>query len=150
MSTTIFEDRLAREELEQAILSFAQDRDTGALGTAGPAGLRVSPVKYFLNDNFHIYIPSLGGSKFQNLEVNGEVCLLVATPFEDDFHQIKGVQFFGTAEVLAIGSEEYALAEKTCPWPLSAQTRLIQIFCDQAIYVDRLGETHLKQKWDFY
>ncbi|NLJ79872.1 MAG: pyridoxamine 5'-phosphate oxidase family protein [Firmicutes bacterium] len=150
MSTTLFEDKLTQEELKEAILSFARSRDTGALGTMGPAGLRVSPVKYFLDDNFHIYIPSQGGSKFDNLEVNGEVCLLVASPFQEDYHQIKGVQFFGTAEVLASASEEYAVAEKLCPWPLSSQARLIQIFCDSAVYVDRLGSAHLKQNWRYY
>lgn len=147
MSTTVFEGQREQEKLQEAIFSFAQRRDTGALGTMGPAGLRVSPVKYFLDSHLNIYIQSKGGSKFLNLKANPEVCLLVATPFANDCHQIKGVQFFGKAQVLEANSEQYAVAERLCPWPQLREAKFIQIFCQEAVYVDRLGPDHHKLSW---
>ena len=79
MSTTVLEQNLAQQQLFQEILDFAQSKDTGALGTMGPAGLRVSPVKYFVDDELNLYIQSKGGSKFTNLAANDQVCLLVST-----------------------------------------------------------------------
>ena len=147
MSTTVLEKELSHRELEMAIFKFAQTRDAGALGTTGPAGLRVSPVKYFIDDELNIYVQSRGGSKFANLEENDHACLLVATEFRDDYHQIEGVQFFGRADVLKPLSTEHAEATKLCPWPHDAKARLIKIRCDRAVYVDRLSHENLKQEW---
>lgn len=51
---------LTQVELRRAILEFAQGRDTGYLGTAGPGGVHVSPVKYFIDPELNIYIHSRG------------------------------------------------------------------------------------------
>lgn len=147
MSTTILEQHLAQAELYREILDFARSRDTGALGTSGPAGLRVSPVKYFVDDELNLYIQSKGGSKFTNLAANDQVCLLVSTAFADDYHKIKGVQFFGQAQVLEPYSAHYALASQMCPWPHNGDARLIQVHCDHAVYVDRITRADLKQEW---
>ena len=148
MPTTMLEqETLKKEQLRQAILNFAKGRDTGFLGTTGPAGLRVSPVKYFMDDDLNIYIHSKGGSKFHNLSSNGEVCLLVSSPFKDNFHQIKGVQFFGTAQVVESNSGLYSRAEELCPWRHDYDVKLIYLPCDRAIYVDRISREDIKQEW---
>lgn len=95
------------QELENTILEFVWERDTGYLGTYGPGGVHVSPVKYFADADLNIYIHSRGGTKFRNLAADDQVCLLVSTPFADDLHQIKGVQLFGRAKVAAAGSTKW-------------------------------------------
>lgn len=147
MSTTVLDQKLSREELETAIYQFAQARDTGALGTRGSAGLRVSPVKYFTDDGLNVYIQSKGGSKFENLSDNDEACLLVSTPFRDDYHQIQGVQFFGQAQVLQPISRDYEVATSLCPWPHDSQAKWIKIRCHKVVYVDRIHHEDLKQEW---
>lgn len=147
MSTTVLEQNLAQQQLFREILDFAQSKDTGALGTMGPAGLRVSPVKYFVDDELNLYIQSKGGSKFTNLAANDQVCLLVSTGFLEDYHKIQGVQFFGQAEVLDPYSAQYALASQLCPWPHNGEAKIIQLYCEHAVYVDRINRANLKQEW---
>ncbi len=85
--STVVDAPLSQVELQNAILEFARERDTGYLGTSGPSGVHVSPVKYFVDPELNIYIHSRGGTKFDNVAVNQRVCLLISTPFADDFHQ---------------------------------------------------------------
>src|SRR5690606_28649325 len=99
----VMEQWLTTTQLKEAILAFAQGRDTGYLGTVGPDGVRVSPVRYFMDNDLNVYIHSKGGNKFINLESNPNACLLVATPFQDDFYQVQGVQLFGPARIAEPG-----------------------------------------------
>lgn len=138
---------LTQVELRRAILEFAQGRDTGYLGTAGPGGVHVSPVKYFIDPELNIYIHSRGGTKFENLAVNEQVCLLVSTPFADDLHQIRGVQFFGRAQVAQAQSQLYEMAEELCPWDHGEEMKLIHVAVKAAVYVDRLHGRDIKQRW---
>ena len=64
MSTTVLGKPLTQTQLKEAILTFAQGRDTGYLGTVGPDGVRVSPVRYFMDNDLNVYIHSKGGTKF--------------------------------------------------------------------------------------
>lgn len=139
--------QLSRRELQKIIFDFAKKHDTAALGTMGPAGVRVSPVKYYTADDLNVYIPSRGGGKFNNLAVNSQVCLLIAEPFQDNCEQIKGIQFFGTAQVFEPRDEEYHIAVKLCPWDYPVGARLIRVFVERGVYVDRLGGEHIKEEW---
>lgn len=147
MTITTLEQHLAQDELYQEIERFANSKDTGALATDGPAGLRVSPVKYFMGDDLNIYIYSQGGSKFANLRENQAACLLTATDFGPDGHAIKGVQFFGQTEILEPPCARYAEAIKRCPWPSNGDAKLIHLVCEHAVFVDRLERSDLKQEW---
>lgn len=138
---------LSQTQLKQAITDFMAGRDTGYLGTGGKE-LRVSPVKYFVDQDLNIYIHSKGGGKFDNLRHDEEVCMLVCTPFEDDFQKIKGVQVFGRAAVGDTGSALYEQAEELCPWDHPDDVQVIKIDTEQIVYVDRLSQTHIKQTWN--
>ncbi|HHT72107.1 MAG TPA: pyridoxamine 5'-phosphate oxidase family protein [Firmicutes bacterium] len=146
MSTTVLGKPLTQTQLKEAILTFAQGRDTGYLGTVGPDGVRVSPVRYFMDNDLNVYIHSKGGTKFTNLAKNPQACLLVATPFQDDFHQVQGVQLFGKAQVAEPGSQLYAIAEELCPWQHPRDVRLIYLHTDRAVYVDRITGD-VKDEW---
>lgn len=146
MSATLVE-QLSQKELAEEIYRFARGRDTGALGTRGPAGLRVSPVRYFIDEELNLYIQSEGGSKFTNLEADNTVCLLVSSEFDGDCRKIRGVQFFGQGEVLEQDNAQYAAAIRFSPWPANENSRLIRIHCKHAVYVDRIMHKNLKQEW---
>lgn len=146
MSTTVLDDKLTQTQLKEAILTFAQGRDTGYLGTVGPEGVHVSPVRYFMDSDLNVYIHSRGGTKFTNLAHNPQACLLVATPFQDDFHQVQGVQLFGRAQIAEPDSQLYALAGELCPWQHPRDVRLIFLYTDRAVYVDRITGD-IKQEW---
>ena len=145
--STVIQATLSQTELENAILAFAQEHDTGYLGTSGPGGVHVSPVKFFIDSELNIYIHSRGGTKFENLAANDQVCLLVSTPFENDFHEVKGVQFFGRAKVAEPNNHLYEMAEELCPWEHQDDVKLIKIDTTEAVFVDRLGGKDIKQKW---
>lgn len=68
--STVIDRELTQLQLRNAILDFAQGRDTGYLGTSGPGGVHVSPVKYFIDQDLNVYIHSRGGTKFENLSAN--------------------------------------------------------------------------------
>ena len=145
--STVIDKPLTQVELQKAIFEFAQGRDTGYLGTCGSGGVHVSPVKFFIDRELNIYIHSRGGTKFDNLAVDDQVCLLVSTPFADDFHEIKGVRLFGKAKVAEPNSQLYEMAEELCPWEHSEDVRLIHVQVTGAVYVDRLHGRDIKQRW---
>lgn len=146
--SVVMQEPLTQTQLKEAIYEFAQGRDTGYLGTVGPGGVHVSPVRFFIDEELNVYIHSRGGTKFENLADNDQVCLLVATPFLDDFHQIKGVQLFGRANVPPPNSQLYEMAEELCPWEHEKDVKLIHIKTKSAVFVDRLSGADIKQKWE--
>lgn len=145
--STVIERELTQLQLRNAILDFAQGRDTGYLGTSGPGGVHVSPVRYFMDQDLNVYIHSRGGTKFENLATNEQACLLVSSPFQDDFHEIKGVQLFGKAEVIDPDSQLYKKAEILCPWEHPDDVKLICLKTTEAVFVNRLSGEDIKQKW---
>lgn len=147
MHTTVLEQSLSTEQLYEEISSFVLNHNMAYLGTMGLSGLRVSPVKYFADQELNVYIHSKGGSKFTNIVSNSHVCLLICTDFFEDYHKIQGVQLFGKAEILEPYTSQYALASQLCPWPHSGDAKIIQIYCESAVYVDRINRRDLKQEW---
>ena len=115
--------QLSARELEDAIAEFLLAHDTGYLGTVGDDVPRVSPVRYFADEDFNVYIHSKGGSKFANLAKNTNACLLVCTEFIDDLTKIRGVQVFGDAEVGNSGDPQFEMAEELCPWDHDDEVR---------------------------
>ena len=138
---------LTQVELRRAFLEFAQGRDTGYLGTAGTGGVHESPVKYFNAPEHNLYLHSRAGTKFENLAVNEQVCLLVSPTFADYLHKIRGVQFFGRAQVAQAQSQLYVMAEELCPWDHGEEMKLIHLAVKAAVYVDRLHGRDIKQRW---
>ncbi|HHY16333.1 MAG TPA: pyridoxamine 5'-phosphate oxidase family protein [Firmicutes bacterium] len=146
MSSTLME-QLSQKQLAEEINRFIRSRDSGALGTRGPAGLRVSPVRYFLDGESNLFVQSEGGSKFTNLEADNSVCLLISSRFDGDCRKVHGVQFFGQGEVLEQDNPQYAAAISHSPWPVNENSKLIRIHCKHAVYVDRIRHKNLKQEW---
>lgn len=140
---------ITEKELRENIISFLKKKDTGALATSG-VDTRVSPVKYFLGEELDIYIYSDGGSKFDNLKENNQVCLLVSTEFYGDYKTIKGVQVFGKAQIGDSNSYIYQEAIEYCPFDsLDDQGYIIKINAEQVVYkdsVDGNGEKHIWNK----
>jgi hypothetical protein len=99
-----------------------------------------------MDSDLNVYIHSKGGGKFTNLAHDPNACLLVTTPFQDDFHRVQGVQLFGKAQVAEPGSQLYAISEELCPWQHPEDVRLIYLHTNRAVYVDRITGD-VKQEW---
>jgi general stress protein 26 len=137
----------SQEHLLEKINTFLKQKDTAALATHGNE-IRVSPVKYYMDVNHNIFIHSNGGDKFNNIEKNHNVCLLVSTEFEEDLNKIKGVQVFGHCEVGENGSPLFAEAERFCPWELfDNNSTIIKVTPDYMVYKDGINEDGSKQVW---
>lgn len=84
------------DELRRHIKNFLSVNRYGSLGTCMNNIPRSSPVQYFLGQDLEIYILSAGGTKFQYIAHNPNVCLLVNTQYTN-YTRIEGVQIFGRA-----------------------------------------------------
>jgi len=84
------------DELRRQIKHFLASHRYGSLGTCMNNMPRSSPVQYFLGQDLDIYILSAGGTKFQYIAHNPNVCLLVNTEYTG-YTRIEGVQVFGRA-----------------------------------------------------
>ena len=136
----------SKEQLRNKILSFLKEKDSGALATEG-IDLRVSPVKYYIDEKMNIYIHSAGGEKFKNLEKVNKVCMLICTDFINNFDKIKGVQIFGYCEIGENGSSLYEEAERYCPWNHETDMAVIKLIPDRIIYKDGISEDGSKQTY---
>ncbi|MFP4698014.1 MAG: pyridoxamine 5'-phosphate oxidase family protein [Eubacteriales bacterium] len=136
----------SQEHLHEKIHTFLRQKDTGALATTG-VEMRVSPVKYYVDERSNIYIHSDGGKKFDNIQKNHNVCLLISTEFSEDLNKIKGIQVFGHCEVGENGSSLYEEAERFCPWNHDNDTTVIKITPDHIVYKDGITEDGSKQVW---
>ena len=134
----------SKHHLEEKINRFLKEKDTGAFATHGN-DIRVSPVKYFVDEKNNIYIHSNGGSKFSNLERKSEACLLISTEFGDDLNRVKGVQIFGHCEIGENGSPLYEEADRYCPWNYDLDSAVIKLTPDQIVYKDGITEDGSKQ-----
>ncbi len=139
--------KLSESELQDAIAEFLFTHDSGYLGTVGEDVPRVSPVRYYADEDFNVYIHSRGGSKFDNLAQNDNACLLVCTEFIDDLTKIRGIQVFGQAQVAEAGDPMFEMAEEFCPWQHTDDIHLIRIKPKEIIYVDSISGTKIKQRW---
>ncbi|WP_051412202.1 pyridoxamine 5'-phosphate oxidase family protein [Halonatronum saccharophilum] len=145
MATTV----ISEQDLKMDIIDFLKAKDTGALATSG-RDTRVSPVRYFLGEGMDIYIHSDGGSKFDNLEVNNQVCFLASTEFYGDYQTIKGVQIFGNAEIGDLNSTLYKEGEKHCPFEHGEEVdKIIKITPKEIVYKDGVDGDGEKHRWRY-
>ena len=113
------------DDLRRHIKNFLSSNRYGSLGTCMNDIPRSSPVQYFLGQDLEIYILSAGGTKFQYIKHNPNVCLLVNTQYTN-YTRIEGVQIFGKA---VTSEEEQGLLHEAlefCPdWHTIDPIRII-------------------------
>jgi uncharacterized pyridoxamine 5'-phosphate oxidase family protein len=128
------------DDLRRHIKNFLSSNRYGSLATCMNDIPRSSPVQYFLGQDLETYILSAGGTKFQNISHNPNVCLLVNTEYTD-YIRIEGVQVFGKA---VTSDEEQGLIHEAlefCPdWhtikTLKDKIKVIKIIPDEIIYLN--------------
>ncbi|HAN09317.1 MAG TPA: hypothetical protein DCP90_01745 [Clostridiales bacterium] len=122
------------------IKDLIENNNYGVLATSYEGFPLSSPVEYYLNDGNEIFIPSVGGNKFKNLNINNNVCLLVNSKFEDNF-RMKGVQIFGKASIYDKNTDTFDMASKYIDDTevlLDDQTKIIKISPVKIIYLNSL------------
>lgn len=131
-------------ELKENIVDFLKEHKEGSLATSLNNVPRSSPVQYFLGKDLDIYILSAGGEKFDAINTNPNVCLLVNTQYIN-YRKIKGVQIFGKAETSlnnqALIDEAHKFSEETglVDYP-KEKLNVIKIVPDEIVYLDSLKE----------
>ncbi|WIV11438.1 pyridoxamine 5'-phosphate oxidase family protein [Proteiniborus sp. MB09-C3] len=141
--------RLNTAELKHNIKQFLDENNLASLATCGNNIPRCSPVQYFTGDNMDIYVISSGGDKFNNIQDNPNVCLLVNTEYLD-YKKIKGVQVFGQAHTSLKHSDLVDEAKKHAPYEqlLAIEKdwiNIIKIIPDEIVYLDALNGDRTKQ-----
>lgn len=133
---------MSEMELKAHILNFLKEHHEASLATCLNNIPRSSPVLYFLGNNLEIFIYSAGGSKFEALQKNSNVCLLVNTPYLDE-RKIKGVQVFGKASTSFEDQSLHDEASQYAPKALFSDhnvqnLHVIKILPDEIVYLDSL------------
>jgi uncharacterized protein len=137
-------EKLSPAELKNKITSFLSEHIDGALATCMNNIPRSSPVQYFMGDDMNIYILSAGGDKFNAIEQNPNVCLLVNTEYIA-YRKIKGVQIFGKATTSMQDSSLKDEARKFAPDLYlfdkeKNNLNVIKIVPKEIVYLDSLRE----------
>lgn len=135
---------LSADELRANILSFLKEHKSGSLATCMNHVPRSSPIQYFMGNDLDIYIVSAGGSKFDAINQNPNVCLLVNTEYIN-YRKIKGVQVFGVAHTAIPGSSIYDEARTFSPDPHIFDSQdpsvgVIKIIPQEIVYLDSLKD----------
>lgn len=143
------EKRLNTAELKQCIKSFLNEHKLASLATCGSNVPRCSPVQYFTGKEMDIYVLSVGGDKFNNIQNNPNVCLLVNTEYLD-YRKIKGVQVFGQAYTSLKYLELIDEAKRFAPYKQLLEIEkdwinIIKIVPDEIVYLDALNGDRTKQ-----
>lgn len=118
----------SKEELLQEAREYLIQQNTGFLASNGSKGLRVSPVSIFTNNDLEIFMHCHGGDKLVNISENSEVCLLVIEEkwsLEPGLYE--GVQIFGEAKELSVGTDQYQQAEEWCTFTHEMNMTLIEL-----------------------
>ncbi|SCG82616.1 pyridoxamine 5'-phosphate oxidase-related, FMN-binding [Proteiniborus sp. DW1] len=141
--------RLSVSELKQEIKSFLNENSLGSLATCGNNIPRCSPVQYFTGKDMELYVISSGGEKFNNIQENPNVCLLVNTEYVD-YKKIKGVQVFGKAYTSLKHTYLIDEAKKYAPYEKMLAIEkdwinIIKIVPDEIVYLDALNGDRTKQ-----
>ncbi|NLU36614.1 MAG: pyridoxamine 5'-phosphate oxidase family protein [Clostridiales bacterium] len=128
------------DDLRRHIKNFLSGNRFGSLGTCMNNVPRSSPVQYFLGKDLDIYILSAGGTKFQNISHNPNVCLLVNTEYVN-YTRIEGVQVFGRAVTSEQDNNLLREALEYCPdWhaidTLNEDIKAIKIIPEEIIYLN--------------
>lgn len=74
-------NQISPMELRDSVINFLKEHKSGSLATVMDNFPRSSPVQYFLGEGTDIYILSAGGDKFNAINQNPNVCLLVNTEY---------------------------------------------------------------------
>lgn len=141
--------RLNTSELKQCIKSFLNEHKEGALATCGNNIPRCSPVQYFTGNDMELYVISCGGDKFNNIQDNPNICLLVNTEYQD-YKKIKGVQVFGHAQTSIKNSDLIDEAKRYAPYEQMLaiekdMINIIKITPQEIVYLDALNGNRTKQ-----
>ena len=141
--------KMSHGELKREILDFLNEHKSASLATCMNNIPRSSPVQYFIGNGMDIYILSAGGEKFDAIEGNNNVCLLVNTEYLT-YKKIKGVQVFGKASTSISNEQLIDEAMKYCSdsYLLKYErdlVKVIKIVPDQIVYLDALGGDRTKQ-----
>lgn len=141
--------RLNTTELRQEIKNFLNEKNLASLATCGNSIPRCSPVQYFTGDNMDLYVFSSGGEKFNNIQDNPNVCLLVNTDYVD-YKKIKGVQVFGKAHTSLKHPHFIDEAKKHASYEQMLAIEkdwinIIKIVPDEIVYLDALNGDRTKQ-----
>lgn len=129
-------------ELRQRSIAFLKEHKSASLATCMNDIPRSSPVQYFMGEDMNIYILSAGGEKFNAIQQNPNVCMLVHTEYIN-YRQIKGVQVFGRAVTSVEKPTLFEEAKDFCPDVyLMDQERdrikVIKIIPNEIVYLDSL------------
>ena len=91
--------------LKVYIYDFIKGHNTCILATGYGDRVRATPIEYiFIGE--HLYMLSEGGEKFANILLNPKVSIGINDPYTN-MSELAGMQIRGSAEIIAIGSEEY-------------------------------------------
>jgi len=102
---------LSKKELEEEVIDYLCKKHPCCLATCGKDGMpRISVVDY-MNDGLIFYILSEGGMKFTNIKENSNVAIGIGTSTKT-LRSVRGVNIWGTAEIFADNTPEFAKALK--------------------------------------
>ena len=114
--------QMPREELQQAVEEYLDSNNVCALATGTGDYVRCTPIEYSFHDG-KFWMFSEGGEKFIGLEKNKNVCLAIFEKY-DGFHNLKGIQVIGNADMIEPFSDEYNAYAKYKGIPLDALKKL--------------------------
>ncbi|MDR5659205.1 pyridoxamine 5'-phosphate oxidase family protein [Serpentinicella sp. ANB-PHB4] len=132
--------KMSPGELKNEITEFLSEHKDGALGTCINQMPRTSPVQYFMGKEMELYILSAGGDKFEAIESNPNVCMLVNTEYLNH-KEIKGVQIFGKAITSVTNKQLYdeAMQFSEDPNKLNMERenlKVIKIVPEEIVYLN--------------
>jgi nitroimidazol reductase NimA-like FMN-containing flavoprotein (pyridoxamine 5'-phosphate oxidase superfamily) len=103
--------KLTKEELEKEIIQFIRKHKLCTLATCSGDMPRSTPVRY-MSRGLTIYIFAEGGGKMVNLRKNPNISLSLYGAYRG-FKSVKGLQMWGTAEIIEQKErEKFAEAKK--------------------------------------
>ncbi|MTI49547.1 pyridoxamine 5'-phosphate oxidase family protein [Sporosalibacterium faouarense] len=135
-------NKMQAQELKGIVSSFLQEHRQASLATTFNNKPRTSPVEYFVGEDMSLYIISAGGSKFDAIRENPNVCLLVNTEFINH-RQIKGVQIFGNAKTSDEDSNIISEAKNYSPEPYLLDNHLLKVIKikpEEIVYLNSIGD----------
>ena len=98
--------RLERADLEERILNLLSSTNLCVLATTGDDGPLATPVRYFHLDFAVMFTASPRSPKMRNIAADPRVSIGLHAPLVG-LASSRGLQLFGTAEVIADGDERF-------------------------------------------
>ncbi|MBI5374096.1 MAG: pyridoxamine 5'-phosphate oxidase family protein [Candidatus Schekmanbacteria bacterium] len=150
--------RLNKEELEAAITDFLAKHILCTLATCDNNEPRATPIRY-RSEGMNIFFLTEGGGKVKNMLSNPKVSVGIHGEYSG-FDSVKGLQLWGTAEVIepgdterykaarkAIRSEEREDLKKLGDLPIRDKLKAVKITVTKARYLN-IPEGILNQVWE--